>query len=220
MSLVETVKKEAFECVQAMSVKAMHVNWTKPEVYASWLSQTYFYVRHATRVLAFAASRCSHEEEGLHLRLIQGITEEKGHEILAIRDLKSLGFQISQFEEFSETSAYYQTLFCNIGVDGPCALLGYFIPLEGLAAIGLHNVLKTVNKEYGDNGSSFLRMHCVVDEGHFSEGMGFLDHLSEPQLNTVRKHLKLSTALYIHILDAVIESVAAARLSGGKKKAA
>lgn len=194
---------QAVQCVESISKQLNQLNWTRPMIYANWLSQTYFYVRHATRVLCYAASHCNLEQEKLHLKLIQGIGEEQGHEFLALRDLKSLQFKIDQFQEFPETSAYYQTLYHNIRTDGPMSLLGYFISLEGLAAIGMTKMTTTIFNTYGDSKAEFLRMHCKVDERHFQEGLNFVCELEEAEIKVVEKYLILSSHLYEGLLQAV-----------------
>ena len=129
--------------------------------------------------------------------------EEKNHELLAIRDLEFIKKDIKNFTEYSETSAYYQGLYYSIEADGPYSLLGYFLPLEGLAAEGLVEVADTLIDTYTKKGASFVNVHCKLDEGHFEEGLKFLDSLTQEQLTIVRKYMHLSTDLYIAMLRRV-----------------
>ena len=213
------VKRTAENCIGQISRHFQELNWTDPDVYAAWLSQTYYYVRYTTRFVAFAAGRCRLEEEPLFSKLVQGLTEEKGHDVLATRDLQALGRKISEFRECAETAAYHQTLFRNIDVHGPAAILGYSIPLEGVAAIGIAPALKIIVQTYGQAGSNFLRTHCELDEGHFTEAFGFLENLGTPTLAVVNQHLELSTALYLGILEAVPRLAKETRLQKSPKAA-
>lgn len=200
MNQLEKLKKDAHECVSRMSQFCIEMDWKDKSLYADWLAQSYLYVRHATRVLASAAARCSMEQEPLHKKLLDGINEEKNHELLATRDLAHLKYNLKDFNEYPETSAYYQTLYYNIQADGPFALLGYFLPLEGLAAEGLNSVCDTIMSQYSEKGSSFMKVHCKLDLGHFEEGLNFLDTLSSDQLTIIERNMKLSTELYINML--------------------
>lgn len=205
MEILREIREESIECVRKISTTAIKLDWEDPGIYAIWLAQTYYYVRHATRVLAFAAAHCSFEDEAMHQKCLLGIMEEKGHEVLVIRDLRSLGYSISQFQEFTATSAYYQTLYRNITTDGPVALIGYFVPLEGLAAIGLSKVMGIVTEKYGAKGTNFLQMHCKVDEGHFATGLDFIEAFDREKAVIFKKHLNYSTNLYINILESIIK---------------
>ena len=65
----------------------LRVPWHEKRAYGDYLAQTFYYVSHATRVLALAAARCRLTEEPMHKQFLKGIQEEKNHEILALRDL-------------------------------------------------------------------------------------------------------------------------------------
>ena len=84
--------------------------WHHKNYYSEWLAQTYFYVSHTTRMLALATSKFSINEKSFHMKFIELINEEKGHEKLAEFDLKQLGFATSSFAELPETSAIYHAL--------------------------------------------------------------------------------------------------------------
>lgn len=174
--------------------------WHEPVVYGNWLAQTSSFVRHATRLLSFAAARCSFDEQALHEKLIQGVQEERGHELLALADLSRLGMNKGDFPELAPTSAYYQTLYYAIDHDGPAALLGFFLPLEGMAALHGASELALVCKTYGPEAATFLQVHCEADKAHFENGLGTLDNLEMNQLVAVQKNLHYSAVLYCEIL--------------------
>jgi len=170
--------------------------WEDRQAYGNWLAQTYYYVRQATRLLAFAAARCRLEEEDLHGALLKGAKEEGGHELLALNDLKQLGLSIDSFPELAETAAYHQTLYYAIDHDGPASLIGYFLPLEGVAGSRMAPELARIRQAYGDKAASFLMVHCNLDVGHFDEGLKDLEHFSTEQLLAVKSSVTLSVALY------------------------
>lgn len=197
------VRETSHQCISRMEAALKEMPWQTPEFYAEFLAQTYFYVRNATRVLAKAAYRCNHEEEGLHKKMLQGITEEKNHEIMAINDLREVGYRMEEMQELPSTTAYYQTLLAAIDYDGPYALLGYFVALEGLGAIGAGHVFDSTFAKWGKKGTQFLRVHTRVDQHHFTDGLEFIESLPMEKQLMIEKYVKSSTELYIGLLNGV-----------------
>lgn len=177
--------------------------WENKEFYKNYIAQTYFYVRNATRVLSKAAYKCSHYDNELHRRLIQSIIEERNHEIMAINDLKELGSDIKYYQESPETAAYHLTLMAQIDLEGPYALIGYFVPIEGLAGIGADNVLNNLLNTYGKKASQFLRVHIRVDAHHYHEGVQYIDTLPQDLQDIAVKNAKLSSELFHRFLLSV-----------------
>lgn len=207
---METQKMSAIElttveCVRKMERACAQLPWESREAYSEWLAQTYFYVRHATRVLAKAAWKCGMEEEFLHKQLLNGINEEKNHEIMAIKDLETLGLNIEDFSENAETSAYYQTLYHLIDVNGPFELLGYFVTLEGLGAIGSEGLYNRILKSHGPDAATFIKVHAHLDSRHFDEGLALLRTLNEKQTEAVKHGLSISTTLYCNLIQAICD---------------
>src|SRR5690606_24416532 len=96
----EVVMKQLLErCTLQMKTAGEKFPWTSRKVYGDWLAQTYYYVRHSTRLLAAAAARFPLDERGsaLHYRFAAHIGEEKRHEQLALHDLQQLGFTLAEF---------------------------------------------------------------------------------------------------------------------------
>ena len=201
--LPTAVAATAVSCVEQIAAAYADFPWEEPGVYANWTAQTYYYVRHATRLLSLAAARCSVSDEELHRVFLKGIREEQGHEALAMNDLKQLGYTPADFAELPEASTYYQSLYYAIEHDGPAALLGYFLALEGLAALKMENALRRVQAAYTDQAAGFFRIHCQLDVDHFDEGLRNLEMLDSDKLAAVEKNLTLSTALYIRLVDRI-----------------
>ncbi len=202
-SKLTPIELNAVECVRKMESYCNRLPWESREAYGEWLAQTYFYVRHATRVLAKAAWKCSMEEEYFHKRLLHGINEEKNHEVMAINDLERLGLYIEDYKENPETSAYYQTLYHLIDANGPYELLGYFVTLEGLGAIGSEGLYNRIVKAHGEDAASFIKVHAHLDSRHFDEGLEMLRALGPKQSQIVEHGLALSTTLYCNLIQAV-----------------
>lgn len=198
------IRNITIKAIEEMSQCIDSMPWENEEFYAQFLAQTYFYVRNATRVLAKAAYRCTHEEEPIHKNLIKSINEEKNHEIMATNDLLALGKNILDYKENPATTAYYSTLLSAIDFDGPYALFGYFVTLEGLGAIGADNLLARLNAKYSKKASQFLRVHIRVDEHHFTDGLNFIERLPADKRNTIIHHIEVSKQLYINLVHGVL----------------
>ncbi len=191
------------KCIRRMEEACLQIPLENRFSYSQWLAQTYFYVQHATRVLAKASYRCDFENEELHKKLLQGINEEKNHEVLATNDLAFLDARISQFKEFCETSAYYQTLYHLIDTKGPFVLLGYFVTLEGLGAIGSQKIYDRIVGAHGEKASSFIKVHARLDASHYTEALHYLSKLSERHLEIVEYGIEISTDLYCNLVSRV-----------------
>jgi pyrroloquinoline quinone (PQQ) biosynthesis protein C len=202
MSTPQT-KEVIVSSIRKMQGVLESLEWQDPACYALWLSQTYFYVRHATRVLAKAAWRCDFSEEDLHKKLLNGINEEKNHEVMCSSDMEHIGFALGDFDELVETSAYYRTLYSMIDSHGPYALLGYFVSLEGLGAIGFNNVFAGLLKKYGQSGVQFVEVHAHLDEGHFEQGLNYIMTLPPDKQQMVQEITVIASQHYMNFLSGI-----------------
>ncbi len=189
------------------------IPWEKREVYAQWLAQTYFYTRHATRIISWAAAKTPHTHEWVHLKLIKLIEEEKNHEELAHHDLRNLNFSLDEFSEFSSTTAYYSTLYHLIEHQNPLCIFGYFSILEGLALTAGVKLYQYVEKQYGKNTTSFLKVHCVADVKHFEEDISILAKFNEKELDVIERSVDLSISLYKTMIKELTEKDGAVQVS-------
>ncbi|MEZ4744052.1 MAG: iron-containing redox enzyme family protein [Bdellovibrionota bacterium] len=201
-SLVEFILKE----INSIHELLQQVEWENPDSYGQWLAQTYYYVLQATRLLSYAASRCSFEQEEMHRSLLKGAAEEMGHELLALNDMKALSLDIESFSELPETAAYHQTLYYAIDHDGPIALLGYFLPLEGVASLRMRPIYEKLCQSYTRKAASFLQVHCELDVNHFEEGINELESLTAEQREVVRRNVSISVQLYKSIVLRIIQA--------------
>lgn len=169
------------------------------EMYAQWLSQTYYFVCHSTRLLATACALFKTNRNNLHYRFAEHIKEEKHHELLALKDLDTIGYQIQQFKELPETAAFYQSQYYWIEKVNPIALYGYILFLEGFAIQGAVDFYKTVCVTYGKEAGIFLKVHTTEDIGHLDKALQQLESLHEEELQIVEENMRMSCALYKNI---------------------
>lgn len=172
-------------------------DWRNKEFYADYAAQTFYYVRHSTRLLALSASRLSYEQEqSFHLRFIKHLGEEANHEKLALNDLKFLGRSIDDFEEHPSTRLFYEPQYYKIEHEKPLALMGYILYLEALAKYVCPILTKTITELYGHQSASFLRVHGEEDPEHVDQAVNMITGLSTANLYEIEKNLIQSSYAY------------------------
>lgn len=174
--------------------------WGDKEAYANWVAQTYHFVLHSTRLFACASSRCDLSTNKIHFKLLEHLSEEKGHENLGLHDLKALKCQIKDLPELPETASLYQIQYYWIEHFSPSAFFGYLLCLEGLAVRAGKAAYEKAVQAHGQRACSFLRVHIEEDEGHLAEVFEYVNQFSEEDLKLVMKNLKQSANLYANML--------------------
>lgn len=175
------------------------VNFTDKTIYAYWLAQTYYFVRHSTPMLALSAG-LSIDNRPYHLRCIDHLGEEKGHDKMILNDLKQFGFKIEDFPEFSSTQAFYQIQYYWIEHKSPTSFLGYITFLEGLSIYVGKAIL---NKVCDFKGLSFLKLHAEEDVGHLDKAFAMIESLPKNEQDLIFNNFKLSAHLYLGMLSEV-----------------
>lgn len=171
-------------------------DWSNKYFYANWTAQTYYIVNHSTRLFSYAAARTPMDRVDFHNRYIKHMTEEKGHENLASTDLKSLGFELSDFPELASTAALYQTQYYWINEVSTYSFFGYLIALEGLAATVGADVRKLLSQTHAANTTKFIKVHSEEDLEHIEEVFQWLEKMPESQLSHVHTNLVRSVHFY------------------------
>ncbi|MEO6954989.1 MAG: iron-containing redox enzyme family protein [Polyangia bacterium] len=204
------IKDALTSCVAELGAALREFPWASREAYADWLAQTYYYVRHSTRLLAASASRFPQDEEGnaLHVRFIAHMAEEKKHEMLCIRDLASLGGTIDKFPELASTRMFYEPQYYKVEHQAPIALFGYILALEAMSAEHGPWVLDEVRKNH--DGMSFVRLHAADDEDHLEKALATLDR-AQAHHEVIVANLRQSTLGYTNLLAEIRRNASGAR---------
>ncbi|MCC6277204.1 MAG: iron-containing redox enzyme family protein [Oligoflexia bacterium] len=179
-------------------------DWSDKVAYAQWLNQTYYFVRHSTRLLCRASSRFDFSQNTLHHRFNDHTREEKSHEVLLERDLKQLGYSIDSFEELPETAAFYQRQYYLIDNQSPITLFGYILLLEVLAVTKGPALYAAASKAHGGSTSSFLKVHSQEDPDHVEKALQQMMDLPKREIENVIENLKASRDLYNLILTRIL----------------
>ncbi|MFA6237598.1 MAG: iron-containing redox enzyme family protein [Bacteriovorax sp.] len=177
-------------------------DWKSKEFYADYMAQTFYYVRHSTRLLALCASRLNYEQEQkIHLRFIRHLGEESNHEKLALNDISRLDFSVDDFPELCSTRLFYEPQYYKIEHERPLALMGYILFLEALAQKVCPPLAKTISSCHGSKAGTFFHVHGEEDPAHVGEALKMINVLSPPDLAAIEHNLVQSSYAYILMVN-------------------
>lgn len=179
--------------------------WEDKRVYGNWLAQTYYYVCHSTRLLGLASSYFQRDRESLHRRFASHMGEEKGHEHLAISDLKGLKLGLDQFSEMSMTKAFYESQYYKVQYQNATALFGYILLLEATAVKLGPQIYGRVVETHGKNACNFLRIHVEEDPDHVDKALDSILVLPPQELVHVEANLVQTADVYKAMLKGLKE---------------
>jgi pyrroloquinoline quinone (PQQ) biosynthesis protein C len=179
--------------------------WDNREFYANYLAQTFFYVRHSTRMLATSAGRLSYEaQQNLHIRFLKHLGEEAGHEKLALNDLKALGYNIEDFKELDATRFFYETQYYKIEHKDPLAIMGYILYLEVLAQFVCPPLTQKITQLYGKKTATFLLVHGEEDPHHVEEAQKLIASLPPQALTVITENLLQSSCAFNLMMNEMV----------------
>jgi pyrroloquinoline quinone (PQQ) biosynthesis protein C len=204
------MRDQVQRCTASLRGAMENFPWHERAAYADWLAQTYFYVRHSTRLLAAAAARFEFGERGdaLHYRFATHIGEEKKHEQLCVHDLKQLGVSLEQFGERHSTRAFYEPQYYKIEHQGPSALFGYIVALEAFGPAYGPQIVATVTEAFGPKCAAFLKVHAEEDEDHIEKALAMISTVPERERAWVLENLEQTTYAYRALLADIASAAA------------
>lgn len=194
------MNKEYIEAtMEPLSEAILQLPWQNPRFYAEYLAQSYYYVFHSCKMLAMCAGLTSKDQADLYRRSIAHIKEEAGHEVLALTDLKRLGFRIEDFPEDGITRALYEPQYYKI-LKQPTALLGYILALEYICFLKYSELHKLLSKSYEDKCLNFVRVHAEEDPDHVEKAVEQISKLSASELEAVRLNFEQTCDMFLTFL--------------------
>ncbi|MBO9665229.1 MAG: iron-containing redox enzyme family protein [Bdellovibrio sp.] len=190
--------------------------WEDKNFYGMWLTQTYNLVRHTTKLLCLASARLPVENRDQHYVMNHHLHEELNHDLMALKDIQSLGFDTHTFPELPEAEAIHQLQYYWIDREHPLSLCGYAFMLEGAAKFWGPAILEKIEPKYGKNATVFLRVHAVVDQDHYEDSQKFLATLNDEERGYIAKNMKQSAWLYKGMVERIKQECAALKKPNAK----
>lgn len=182
-----------------------HLPWEDRAFYASYLAQTYYFVRHSTRLLAMASGHARQDQADLHRRFGSHIGEEKGHDLLALNDLKQLGYTEVE-SELAETRNLYEGQYYKVEKLDSAALLGYILALEGVASMICPDFIGRIYEAHGEKCAKFLKLHVEEDPDHVEKAFEQIEKLPKNLQEMVETNLIQSFKNYRYFLQGIEEA--------------
>ncbi len=206
------MRHELVKCFEKLQNEAAKVSFREREVYAFWLAQAYYFVRHSAPLLALSCGRSVNRPE-YHLRCISHLGEERAHDRLLLQDLAAIGAKLEDYPELATASALYQTQYYWIEHRNPVSFLGYISVLEALAV--LCGEEKT--EEAKAHGSTkFLELHAGEDVEHLERALDQVESLPRSDQEDILANARLTVDLYAEMLAEISHEVG---LRSGLKRA-
>lgn len=194
--------KECYEEEMKRLESMLTYPWHDQKFYASWLAQSYYYTRRGTRILLLAASHFNLDATQLHRRFIDHAREEKGHELLAVRDVVDLGQSVEQIGEYASTQAFYRAQYFTIQHQAPEVLFGWILVLEGMAITWGKMIRDRVVSSGKQIPTRFLDIHVDEDPDHVDKAFEVLKAPSVARFEReICENMAASTEQYLFILD-------------------
>jgi hypothetical protein len=189
--------------ISALTKSSRSFPWEDAYAYGLYLAQTYYYVCHSTRLLAVAAGRMSHADVAFHRRFLEHAAEEKGHEMMALKDLQNLGFSLEDFPELSETRMFWETQYYKIEHCDPLSVMGYILVLEAIACQECPWIKGEVEKFHPAKCNTFVRVHGEEDPEHVAKVKAQILSLPKERLVWVEKNFDQSAAALTLLLESI-----------------
>jgi pyrroloquinoline quinone (PQQ) biosynthesis protein C len=151
--------------------QVMEPGFVDKRLYAIYLVETYHYTRHNSRNQAVVATRPEALDPRYMKFCLRHAEEETGHELMALHDLKNLGFASLTEKDLPAPLESTQTLIAYLYYTAqhanPLARLGYSYWAEQSYGY-IQPLLGMISKGLGvpDNAMTFFREHSAIDEGH------------------------------------------------------
>ena len=89
---IMNIQQELDLLIKNFNLNASSEQLLKPQIYANWLAQTYYYVVHSTSLLGYSLPYLKNVELKRHFENHLG--EESRHDLLVLKDLDRLGFKL------------------------------------------------------------------------------------------------------------------------------
>lgn len=161
--------------------------------------------------MARLTSKFQGEQRAFVRDILRHSLSEVNHDLLALEDIKNLGFESSEIPNQTPLPATQSIVgYLNQLIDGPrpLAMLGYLFHFEfAPTASGKETMDKLREAGIPENALSFISDHATIDVGHNKLMENYVENLiqSDEDLKAVAMAAKSSAILYAHMLNDAID---------------
>ncbi len=205
MTDFDNFKDIYLETMSSTKDEVLSYDWSNKTFYTSWVGQIYHFLCHSTRMIPYAASKFGVEDEQSFNRCIEHSHEERGHHLMAINDLKSLGSDVSQHKLMWSTEQLYSYPYHVIETVDPIGIFGISAYMEGLAVEVGKDVSNIVIDKFGKKSACFLISHTHDDEDHIKEVFQALESCPGERLKVIERVFLGANRNFLDMLKAVSE---------------
>lgn len=181
--------------------------WSESYAYGLYLAQTYYYVSHSTQLLALSAGMMKSSDLPFHRRFLDHASEEKGHEMMLLNDLKALGYQLSHFPELSETRMFWEPQFYKIVHNDPLSLMGYIMALEAVATEQCPRIKTILQKHYPEAAYQFIKVHGEDDPEHVQKACQLIASLPPERRKWVEENFEQSVVSFQNMVFSIMRQL-------------
>jgi pyrroloquinoline quinone (PQQ) biosynthesis protein C len=197
-------KSRAFEKIQQQTIT--------PEEYKRILTQTFHQVKEHPQALARLTSKFRGEKRAFVKEILRHSLSEVNHDLLALEDIKSLGYDNSNIPKQEPLPCTQAILgYLNQLIDGPIpiAMLGYLFHFEFTPTVTGNNVMESLKLAgIPEVAMTFISDHATIDISHNKLMAKYVEKLIETdeELKAVALAAKTSAVLYAHMLSDAIDT--------------
>jgi len=134
-------------------------------------------------------------DKAYYRRSLTHITEEQGHELIALNDLKVLGYVANDFPQMGITRALWEPQFYKILKD-PASLLGYILGLEILAVRTFKEFHGELAKHYSADAIKFVKVHADDDPDHVEAALEQIEKCSDSEKQNIDINFEQTLQMY------------------------
>ncbi len=137
----------------------------------------------------------------MHERFKAHTIEEAGHDLLAVRDVKNLGYNPEQLPVLSITRGFIQAQYYWLESVSPYSIFGWILLLETCAAEIAPGIVEKLDAVHGKHCCGFLRLHAYEDQDHVAKAWVMLEQCSSEELQCIWDNYRQSADNYLMIFE-------------------
>jgi pyrroloquinoline quinone (PQQ) biosynthesis protein C len=213
---LSSLRHETYEnVISSAPIRALSAKMVTRNQYKSYMIDVYHYACHSAQVISIAGSRLVSSHRNMAAYLFEHAQEELGHEQWALSDLRELGMSDEEISCSRPSAACKKMLgleYLYAAHLDAVGLFGWMFALESLGGKAASGIAKQIDHCLELNGKAiyFLSGHGKADAVHSND----LERVIATEIKSDKDQMifiemcKMSTALYIEILDTAFRSSA------------